>query len=619
LKKSRSRNAATLSTAKKASARHWQVVAKVAVIILSVALSYWPALRAGFVWDDEPLVTANPLLRSLSGLGEIWTGSRTADYFPITNTVFWIEYHLFGPNASGYHALNILLQAANALLVWLVLRRLQIPGAFLAGLIFGMHPLHAESVAWISELKNVLSMFFFLLSALCFFRSEESGHLAGRLAYIASLIFFLLALLSKTQVVFLPVVLLLCAWWRSDVHAENKRRHFQTGMIRALPFFLIAFVLGLVTIWFQSRGIGEEEIVLGPWSRRLTNAGLAMWWYGKQVFLPIRLMAVYPSWRFDSPRIVDWMPLIALIIVVMGLWLWRNRYGRAVLFALACFIVALLPVVGLIRMAYARSGTIVADHLQYFADVALIALFSAGVARLWGSKHQILRILAGAVVVILCATMASYTWARGGVYENEQTLWQDNFSKNPNAWQGHNRLGELFFNQGDFVDAAKHFERAAALKPELADNYNWLGLALCRLERFEDGIAQYRKGLALKEGKSATAKTRSTATMRTNLANALALTANNLIDSAQVLSQKGEMVAADEAYKGAMTRYDEAIAQYETVLKINPEQPAVHRNLGILLARLGRNNEAIEHLRKVLQLVPNEPIAREALDELEKH
>jgi len=619
LKKSRSRNAAKLFPVDKNSARHWQLVAKVAAILLAVALSYWPALHAGFVWDDEPLVTANLLLRSLSGLGEIWTGSRTADYFPITNTVFWIEYHFFGTNAGGYHALNVLLQAANAVLVWRLLQRLEIPGAFLAGLIFGIHPLHAESVAWISELKNKLSMFFFLVSALCFFWSEESGPFAGRVAYAASLIFFLLALLSKTQVVFLPVVLLLCAWWRSDIRAGKERGRFQKEIIRTLPFFLLALVLGLVTIWFQSRGIGEEEIVLGPLSRRLTNAGLAVWWYAKQVFLPIRLMAVYPSWRFDSPRILDWMPLIALIIVVMALWLWRNRYSRAVLFAFACFIVALLPVVGLVRMSYARSGTIVADHLQYFADVALIALFSAGVARLWASKHQALRVIAGVVVVILCVTMASYTWARAGVYENEQTLWQDNFSKNPNAWQGHNRLGELFFNQGNFANAAKHFERAAALKPELADNYNWLGLAHCRLERFEEGIAEYRRGLALKEAKPATAKTRSTATMRTNLANALTLTANNLNDSAQLLSQKGETAAADEARKASLSRYDEAIAQYEAALEINSEQPAVHRNLGILLARLGRNSEAIEHLQKTLQLVPNEPIARETLDELEKH
>src|SRR6476469_5815741 len=164
--------------------KRWEI-AKVAAIILAGVLPYLPALRGGFVWDDEPLITANPLMRTPSGLAEIWSGSRTADYFPVTNTVFWIEHHLFG---------------ANALLLWRVLRRLQIPGAFLAALIFAIHPINAESVAWISELKNVLSMFFFLISALLFFEIEDQRILNRGVAYSASLVAFLLALLSKTQV-----------------------------------------------------------------------------------------------------------------------------------------------------------------------------------------------------------------------------------------------------------------------------------------------------------------------------------------------------------------------------------------------------------------------------------
>src|SRR6266576_1390340 len=193
----------------------WKPGAQAAAIVAAVALVYLPALHAGFVWDDEQLVTGNPLLRNFGGLVEIWSGGRTADYFPITNTLFWIEHHLFGSKAAGYHAVNILLQTADALLVWLVLQRLKVPGAWLAGLIFGIHPVHAESVAWISELKNLLSMFFALLSIFCFFEIEEKRLLGGATAYVASLVFFLLALLSKTQVVFLPVALLLCAWWRS--------------------------------------------------------------------------------------------------------------------------------------------------------------------------------------------------------------------------------------------------------------------------------------------------------------------------------------------------------------------------------------------------------------------
>jgi len=599
--------------------KRWEI-AKVAAIILAAVLPYLPALRGGFVWDDQPLITANPLLRTPSGLAEIWSGSRTADYFPITNTVFWLEHHLFGDNATGYHALNILLQAANALLLWRVLRRLQIPGAFLAGLIFAIHPIHAESVAWISELKNVLSMFFFLISALLFLEIEDQRILNRPFAaYSASLFAFLLALLSKTQVVFLPVALLLCAWWRNSPVDSKRRgkdnpRRFQREIARTVPFFLIAIVFGLITISFQNRGIGEEEIVLGSFTRRLTNAGMAIWWYAKQVFVPIRLMAVYPQWRFDRPALMEWLPLIAIIGALLLLW-WRR--ARGFLFAFVYFIIALLPVIGFVRMLYPRSGALVADHLQYFADISLIALFSAGVARLWSTGRREIRIATATIILILLALMGSYTWVRAGVYRDEQTLWQDNFSKNPNTWQGHNRVGQLLFSQEKFAEALPHFEQAVQFKPQLADNYNLLGLVYCRLQRFEEGIAQYRKGLQLKEKSPSTAQSVSTATMRVNLANALALTGNTFSELARAASDQGDMAAAQADAKESNARFTEAVEQYEKALAIEPEHPAIHRNLGILLSQMGRNEEAIVHLRKVLELVPNEPAARETLESIE--
>src|SRR5436309_3718656 len=203
----------------------WQRTALIAAIIAAVAMVYLPAFRGDFVWDDFLLITGNPLLQNFSGLLEIWSGGRTADYFPLTNTVFWIEHHLFGANATGYHAVNILLQIANALLVWRLLKRLNIPGAWLGGFIFGIHPVHVASVAWISELKNLLAMFFALLSVLCFLKLDDKRVRNSGITYAASLVFFALALLSKTQVVFLPFVLLLCAWWRDEKSAGTKTNH----------------------------------------------------------------------------------------------------------------------------------------------------------------------------------------------------------------------------------------------------------------------------------------------------------------------------------------------------------------------------------------------------------
>ena len=583
-----------------------QQAALVAAIIVAVVVVYLPALRGDFVWDDFLLITGNPLLQNFSGLLEIWSGGRTADYFPLTNTVFWIEHHLFGANATGYHAVNILLQIANALLVWRLLKQLNIPGAWLAGLIFGIHPVHVASVAWISELKNLLAMLFALLSVLFFLKLDNQRLRNSVTAYSASLVFFALALLSKTQVVFLPFVLLLCAWWRDKKSAGTKtNQDLRSDAIRSWPFFALAIFLGLVTMWFQSRGIGEEEIVIGSLPRRFVNAAMAIWWYAEHLFAPVRLMAIYPNWRFDPPQVWEWLPLIVLLCVLAGLWHWWNRGTGGAFFAVACFIVALLPSLGLVRMAYVRSVTLVADHLQYFADVSLLALFCAGVAYAWNQRQRATKIATATIVTLLVGVMGTYAFDRAEVYRNEETLWQDNLSKNPDAWQAHIMMAQRRFKQERYAEAAYHAGRAAELKPELADIHNELGLAYCRLERFEDGIAEYRKALQLKEAKPSAARSAGVAKIRANLANALAITANHLSESAPTIPEE------------AMRRYEEAIRQYEEALEIDPQQPAIHRNLGMLLAQLGRYDEAIPHLRTTLQMVPNEPVARETLDAIE--
>jgi protein O-mannosyl-transferase len=580
---------------------------QIAVLVAAVFISYLPAFRGGFVWDDEMLVTRNPLLQNSSGLLEIWSGERTADYFPLTNTVFWVEHHLFGANATGYHLVNVLLQTLNALLVWAVLRRLKVPGAWLAGLIFGIHPVHVESVAWISELKNVLSLFFALLSVLCFFGVDRKRWLSPATTYSGSLLFFLMALLSKTQVVFLPVVLVFCAWWLGrDLPERERMANFRRQALGTWPFFLAALVLGLVTIWFQNRGIGEEQILMGDFGRRLANAGMAVWWYLGKIFLPLHLLAVYPMWRFGPVRPLEWLPVVSLAALFGILWWLRGRGTRGALFALACFVVALAPVLGFVRMAFVRSGTLVADHCQYFADMALIALVAAGVATLWSRERPAARIATAVVLLPLLGAMAGYTWRRADVFRNEETLWDNTLAENPDAWQAHARLGQLFFKREKYAEAAEQFKRTVELKPELAEHHNLLGLAYCRLGRFEEGITQYREALRLKQGRSTPSDNASVATIRTNLANALAITANNL-------TAPGQLVPGDEA----MRRFEEAIAQYEKALELEPGQPAIHRNLGVLLVRLGRFKEAAVQLRAALKIVPDEPVAREALKEIE--
>jgi len=318
-----------------------------------------------------------------------------------------------------------------------------------------------------------------------------------------------------------------------------------------------------------------------------------------------RLMSIYPLWRFDSPELREWLPLIALLALLVLVWRWRDCGTRGAFFAVGYFIVALLPVLGLVRMAYLRSGTLVADHLQYFAGVSLIALFSAGIATFWARPQRGIKIATAALVALLLGAMGAYTCIRAAVFRDEETLWRDNLSKNPDSWQAHVQMGQRFFKQERYAEALSHLQRVVQLKPELADNHNLLGLVYCRLRRFEEGIAEYPEALQLKEAKSFTATSNSVATIRTNLANALAITASNLSGSSPTIPEE------------AMKRYEEAIEQYEKALELEPQQPAIHRNLGMLLARLSRYDEAEAHLRATLEIVPNEPAARAALEEIE--
>ncbi|MFL6514902.1 MAG: tetratricopeptide repeat protein [Chthoniobacterales bacterium] len=583
-----------------------RIYVQAAVLSVVTIVIYLPALSGGFVWDDQLLVTRNPLLGNFSGLGEIWLFGRTADYFPLTNTVFWIEWHVFGQSPAGYHLVNLFLHMANAFLLWRVLLWLDIPAAWLAALIFAVHPVHVESVAWISELKNVLSMFWALVSVLLFLRFVDRRAGWKSLSYFGSLTAFVLALLAKTQVVFLPAALLLCIWWRA--HRGQRRNNIESraAVIAIWPFFLSALILGLVTVAFQNRGLGEEEVILGGPLRRIVNAATAVWWYAGKLIAPIRLMPIYPAWRFDSPRLTEWIPVIALIAVFPVLWRWRRRGTFGALVAGIGFLISLAPIIGFVQMSYVRSGTLVADHYQYFADVFLIALAGAAIASVWQRCVSTSKVFVGAIAATVVGSMALYSATRSAVYRDEETLWQDNLAKNPNAWQAHNRLGQIYFDRGEFIQAAPHFARAAALKPELGDNHNQLGLVYARLGRFEEAIAEYRQGIRLTEEQRATAQTSRMATMRTNLANALTITANNM--------SSGEAANRDEV----VGRYAEAVRQYQEALKLQPRQPAIHRNLGILLARLGRKSEAIQHLRAALEIVPNEPNAREVLELLER-
>ena len=349
-------------------------------LLASVAcLVYWPALTGGFLWDDNILLTGSPLVKAADGLYRMWFTTEPMDYWPVTNSSFWIEWRLWGMNPVGYHATNLILHIANATVAWAILRQLRIPGAFVAALIFVVHPVNVESVAWIAQRKNTLSMLFFLLSIRWYLRYDDGPPAPGRTRwYGLSLLAFALAMLSKGSVVVLPAILLLFAWWQRGVITRSDA-------VRTVPFFLFGAALTLVNMWVQSYG-APEVVREATLVERALGAGAVVWFYLWKAVVPVHLAFVYPQWTIEVSDIRWWIPLLAASVVT-GLLLWtRNTaWGRPALFAWAFYGLALAPVMGFVDV-YFMKYSLVADHYQYIAVLSVCAcagaLLERGVLRL---------------------------------------------------------------------------------------------------------------------------------------------------------------------------------------------------------------------------------------------
>ena len=353
-----------------------------AALVVAVFLVYQPAWQGGLLWDDDAHVT-RPELRSWHGLYRIWFDvGATLQYYPLVHSAFWVEHKLWGDATLGYHLVNIFLHATAALMVALILRRLAIPGAYLAAAIFALHPVQVESVAWITELKNTLSAVFYLGAAMLYLRFDQTRKTAW---YLAALGLFVLALLSKTVTATLPAALLVIFWW------QRGRLSWKKDVLPLVPFFLLGAGMGMLTAWWElkfNQCVGPEfEFTL---VERILIAGRAVWFHLGKLFWPANLTFIYPRWQIDSG--VWWQYLFPLGAAALLAVMWAIRQRtRAPLAAVLFFGGTLFPVLGFFNL-YTFRYSLVADHFQYLASLGIITLFSAGVALLlkraegWGRR-----------------------------------------------------------------------------------------------------------------------------------------------------------------------------------------------------------------------------------------
>jgi Tfp pilus assembly protein PilF len=465
---------------------------KVLAIVLACFCCYWPAVHGGWLWDDDTLLTQNPDIFSPTGLWNIWFKPSTPDYFPLTITGLWVQWRFFGMEPMGYHVVSIALHAAGALLLWWALGKMRVPGAWLAGLIFAVHPVCVPSVAWVAEQKNTVSMPLFLAAWGFFVMWEEARAEGGegRGFYLRALGLFLLAMLAKSSVVMFPVAALLYIWWRRGAVGLGD-------VARLAPFFAVSFVLGLVTVWFQhGKAMGGEAVALGGALERLALAGMALVFYLGNVFLPSNLMAIYPRWDVDPPQWWQFLPWAGMAAAGVVFWVFRKSWGRHALMAFGFFAIMVLPVLGFVKIAYMRI-TWVSDHFIYLSMLGPVALAAAVVAVLWNSGSLAKRVAAGAAVFALVGGLGVTTYGYARVWSGEEALWNHNLQRNWNAWQAHSRLGALEHRRGNFEKTHLHFTEAGKLRPDLPEIKNNLGSLMMNSDRHAEALGLFEEAVRL--------------------------------------------------------------------------------------------------------------------------
>jgi tetratricopeptide (TPR) repeat protein len=593
-------------------------------------------LTAGWIWDDPQYVTGNPLLRTWPGLLAIWIHpTALPQYYPLVHTTFWLEYQLADLNPRLYHIDNVLLHALAAVLLWRLLVRLNVPGALIAAAIFAAHPIQLESVAWITERKNVLSFVLYLLSFHAYWNYLRANR---ALDYAASFICFIAALLSKSVTCSLPAAILLVIHW------QNGRLRWK-DVFPLIPYFIVGAAMAYVTATMEHEHVGAS----GPeWAFTFTDrfliAGRALWFYVEKLIYPHPLVFIYPRWTGMTLSQHPWLILFPLsaIGVIAALWLLRSRITRGPLVAVLFFVGTLLPALGFVNL-FPMRYSFIADHFQYVACIGLIVLAAVALRRLhW---------LATAVILLI---LAAISWRQAPIYQSRMTLWSDVVKKNPASWMAWGNLGDEYAElsnrpdliqsirddnrrqasyaygmlhqlapdqpmahlkwgivkeyDGDLNSAQAEFLKAIDLDPKFTLAMRRMGLLLAKQDKSDEAMDYFRRALAIDPGDTET---------RVAYGNVLLSTGDHDAALAQYLQAAADRPDNVEAQFNAANillteKHDPraAIPHYIAAVDADPNRADIRTNLANALLSVGRVAEAKDQCAAALHLDPNLPQAR---------
>jgi tetratricopeptide (TPR) repeat protein len=585
-----------------------------ALIGLLTVVAYFPALKAGFIWDDDSHLTQNPCIIGPLGLKDIWTSSQ-GFYYPLVLTSFWLLQKFAGLNPLPYHVLNVLMHAGSAILLWRVLRQLNVRGAWLGAALWALHPVMVQSVAWITELKNTQSCLFYLLSILFFLKAYSANKESQKWRWFfgLSLLFFAMAITSKSSTVMLPVVLGLCLWWRSG------RLRWRDFALLA-PFFFISAAASGWTIWeqkFHSGALGAEWTQ--TWPQRLAIAGWDIWFYLGKLFWPNPLIFIYPRWKIDSTQLASFLPLLAAVLGLFFLWWKRNGVLRPVFFATTYFVASLFPVLGFFNVYFFRYS-FVSDHFQDLASMGPLVLAASGVVTLLrgtqpsslsgiaagdGGRYRnraleklrtwLQPALCGALLLIL----GVLTWRQSTTYSDVETVWRTTIARNPVCALAHLNLGVMLKEQGRNPEAEAQYREALKIQPDYAEALNTLGVCQAEDGQIEEAIANFTASLNSKPNYAPASY---------NLGKAFV--AQGKVDDAMksyeaALRMWSEYAEAHNSLAVLLSqsgRLDQAVGHFNEALRLKPKSAEAHNNFGVVLAEQEHFDEAIQQLREALWL-----------------
>jgi protein O-mannosyl-transferase len=567
-----------------------------AMIFCATLAAYFPALNGTLLWDDNSHITT-PDLGSFHGLWRIWSeAGATQQYYPLLHSAFWLEHRMWGDAFAGYHLTTIALHAFSACLVVMIVRRLSLPGAWLAGLVFALHPVNVEAVAWISEQKSTLSGVFCLAALLRYLHFDENRR---KSQYLLATLLFVLALLSKTVTATLPAALLVIFWW------QRGRLSWKRDVLPLLPWFAIGISAGVFTEWFEKTVVGAQgsDFMLTPVQRFLI-AGRVICFYAGKLFWPANLTFSYPHWNVNPAAWWQWLFPIGVLALGVGLALVARRY-RGPLAGFLLFCGTLFPVLGFLNV-YPFRFSYVADHFQYLASLGIIVPVTSELVRLTerNSSGKKLTIYCSTVLVLIPGVL---TWRQSHTYRDIETLYRETLARNPASWMAHNNLGLLLAAMpGRLPDAIAQYEATLRIRPNYAEAHNNLGIALAQIPgRVPEAIAEYQAALRIEPDY---------AEAHNNLGSVLAQVPGRLPEAiAEYQAALRIMPAYADAHNNLGSalaqvpgRLPEAIAEYQSALRIRPDYAVEHYNLGNALAQMpGRLPDAIAEYQAALRIRPD--------------